>query len=110
MPAVHHMFMRLSISHCIKFTLSRDVEKNPGPSTVIDPNKTVCAPYSHGNISLFGSNAGRQCVAMSQCGLLYNYRNPITSSADLLNIMNIGNYILFFQDYKPRIFTFNRIT
>lgn len=29
-----------------KFTLSRDVEKNPGPHTVIDPNKTISAPYS----------------------------------------------------------------
>ena len=76
-----HVYKSLNhrISHC-KFTLSRDVEKNPGPSTVIDPNKTICAPYSQGNISLFGSNAGRQCVAMSLCGLLYNHRSPITSS------------------------------
>ena len=77
------------ISHC-KFTLSRDVEKNPGPST-IDCNKTICAPYSQGNVALFGSNAGRQCVAMSLCALIYNHRSPICSSIDLVNIMNIGN-------------------
>ena len=109
MPAVHHMFIRLTlnhrISHC-KFTLSRDVEKNPGPSTVIDPNKTICAPYSQGNISLFGSNDGRQCVAMSLCGLLYNYKKQITSSADLVNIMNIGNELFCaFKFTQPRIFT-----
>ena len=31
-----------------KFTLSRDVEENPGPRTVIDSNKTISAPYSQG--------------------------------------------------------------
>ena len=77
------------ISHC-KFTLSRDVETNPGPST-IDCSKTICAPYSQGNVALFGSNAGRQCVAMSLCALIYNHRSPICSSTDLANIMNIGN-------------------
>ena len=77
-------------NHC-KFTLSSDVEKNPGPSTVIDSNKTICAPYSQGNIALFGSNAGRQCVAMSLCALVYNFTSLVTSSADLKDIMNIGN-------------------
>ena len=45
------------------FSLSRDIEKNPGPS-VVDPNKTIIAPYSQGNAAIFGDNAGRQCVAM----------------------------------------------
>ena len=79
-------------SNLCKFSLSSDVEKNPGPSTVIDSNKTICAPYSQGNIALFiiGSNASRQCVAMSLCALVYNYTSPVTSSADLKDIMNIG--------------------
>ena len=77
-------------NHCT-FTLSSDVEKNPGPSTVIDSNKTICAPYSQGYIALFGSNAGRQCVAMSLCVLVYNFTSPVTSSAELKDIMNIGN-------------------
>jgi hypothetical protein len=74
-----------------KFNLSRDIENNPGPSPVIDPSKTIHAPYSQGNITLFGLNARRQCVAMSLCALIYNHRNSITSPIDLVNIMNIGN-------------------
>ena len=82
-------------NHC-KFTLSSDLEKNPGPSTVIDSNKTICAPYSQGNIALSGSNAGHQCVAMSLCALVYNFTSPVTSSADLKDIMNIGNELYSF--------------
>ena len=78
------------INYC-KFTLSRDIEKNPGPPTVIDSNKTICAPYSQGNIALFGLNAGRQCVAMSLCALIYKHRSSIISSEDLVKIMNLGN-------------------
>lgn len=76
------------INHC-KFNLSKDVETNPGPP--IDPTKTIQAPYSQDNVLLFGSNAGTQCVAMSLMSLVYNHKNGITSSVDLVNIMNIGN-------------------
>ena len=31
----------------------KDVEKSAGPYTIINPNKTICAPYSQGNIALF---------------------------------------------------------
>ena len=68
--------------------LSNDIEKNPGP---IDHTKTIQAPYSQGYVELFGQNAGTQCVAMSLTSLIYNYRNNIISSVDLINIMNIGN-------------------
>ena len=74
-----------------KFILSRDVEKNPGPYTVIDSNKTISAPYSQGNTAMFGPNAGRQCVAMSLSALIYNHRISISSARDLVNIMNLGN-------------------
>ena len=40
---------------------------------------------------MFGLNAGTQCVAMSLASLIYNKRNGIVSSMDLVNIMNIGN-------------------
>ena len=74
-----------------KFLLSRDVEQNPVP-TVVDPTKTIAAPYSQGNIAVFGTtNAGRQCVAMSLSALVFNFRKAITSSADLIQVMNIGN-------------------
>ena len=48
--------------------------------TVLDPTKTICAPYFQDNAQLFGLNAGRQRVAMSLCALIYNQRNPITSA------------------------------
>ena len=48
-----------------QFLLSHDIEKDPDP-TIVDPTKTISAPDSQGNISVFGTtNAGRQCVAMS---------------------------------------------
>jgi hypothetical protein len=67
-----------------------DIEKNPGP--VIDPSKTVHAPYSQGNIAVFGQTAGKQCVPMSLCALIYKFcKASITNPADLIQIMNIGN-------------------
>ena len=54
-----------AVKYC-EFKLSRDIEKNPGLTPVyIDPFKTVAAPYSQGYESIFGQNAGQQCVAMS---------------------------------------------
>lgn len=51
----------------------------------------VCAPYSQGNVEIFGLNAGKQCVAMSCCALIYNTIKPITDSVHLTEIMTIGN-------------------
>ena len=77
--------------NCCKFNLSRDIEKNPGP-TYIDPSKTIHAPYSQGDVNVFSSNAGWQCVGMSLCALIYNYSNvSITDSGDLIQIMHLGN-------------------
>ena len=74
-----------------KTLLSTDIEKNPGPG-IVDPSKTIAAPYSQGNIEVFGAtNAGTQCVAMSLSALVFNFRHAITSSADLFQVMNIGN-------------------
>ena len=70
--------------------LSGDIETNPGP-IVVDPSKTICAPYSQGNSLVFGSNAGKQCVAMSLIALLLDSINSIRSSSDLGEIMNVGN-------------------
>ena len=51
----------------------------------------IKAPYGQDNVTLFGLNAGSQCVAMSLTALIYNHRNTIVSSRDLQNVMNIGN-------------------
>ena len=70
--------------------LSGDIETNPGPF-VVDPSKTIHAPYSQGNSLVFGSNAGKQCVAMSLIAILFDFINSIRSSSDLKEIMNVGN-------------------
>lgn len=72
-PAV---FTSLSqrVNYC-KILLSTDIERNPGPG-IVDPTKTIAAPYSQGNVEIFGTaNAGTQCVAMSLSALVFNFRN-----------------------------------
>lgn len=74
--------------------LANEVEAKPGPG-IVDPTKTIAAPYSQqsqGNVEVLGAaNAGTQYVAMFLSALVYNLRNLITSSADLVQIMNNGN-------------------
>lgn len=55
--------------HCMNYKLCNDIEKNPCPSIqyFVDPSKTIKAPYSQGNIMVFGENAGQQSLAMSLC-------------------------------------------
>ena len=70
------------VNYC-KLILCGDIETNPGP-TFNNPGKTIHAPYSQGNVDIFGENAGRQCVPMSLCSLIYFYRNSsICDSSDL---------------------------
>ena len=55
--------------------LSNNIEENPGPvniAEIVDPRYTVHADFNQGNQSLFGLNAGKQCVAMSRYAILYN--------------------------------------
>ena len=76
-----------------KLMLCGDIEINPGP-VFNNPVKTIHAPYSQGNTEIFGENAGRQCVPMSLCSLIYLYRNnSICDSSDLVDIMNLGNQL-----------------
>ncbi|CAH3109579.1 unnamed protein product [Porites lobata] len=62
-----------SLNHRVnfgQFKLCTDIEKNPGPSVYVDATKTIHAPYCQGNVTVFGENAGQQCVAMSLCALI----------------------------------------
>ncbi|CAB4005683.1 ATP-dependent DNA helicase PIF1 [Paramuricea clavata] len=55
--------------------LANDVEENPGPVNIyniVDHSFTVPADFNQGNISMFGINAGKQCVAMSIYAIVYN--------------------------------------
>ncbi|KAJ7376898.1 hypothetical protein OS493_031777 [Desmophyllum pertusum] len=63
---------------------NNDIEINIGRN-VIDSSKTICAPYSQGDTSVFGRNAGTQCVAMSLSAILYNFSHSIKSSSDLVD-------------------------
>ena len=74
------------------FKLCNDIETNPGPPIPhVNPILTIKAPYSQGDITIFGANAGHQCVAMSLCALVYYRIKGIKSSNDLVQIMNMGN-------------------
>ena len=72
----HKILSQLLISHtqttiCIVFVplllrWANDIEESPGPTVydIVDPNKTISADFSQGNIRKFKENAGKQCVAM----------------------------------------------
>ena len=48
------------------------MEENPGPTIndFVDCSYTIHASFNQGN-NLFGSNAGKQCVAMSLSAIVY---------------------------------------
>ena len=52
--------------------LSNDMEENPGPTIhdIVDCSYTIHASFNQGN-NLFGSNAGKQCVAISLSAIVY---------------------------------------
>ena len=68
---------------------------NPGPSVYVDAAKTVNASYCQGNVTVFGENAGQQCVAGSLCALIYSKVTKITSVDDMTQIMIVGILIIF---------------
>ncbi|CAH3022361.1 unnamed protein product, partial [Porites evermanni] len=72
--------------------LCTDIEKNPGPSGYVDATKTIHAAYCQRNVTVFGENAGQQCVAlpMSLCALIYSKITKITSVDDMTQIMMVG--------------------
>ena len=82
-----------SLNHRVnfgQFKLCTDSEKNPGPSVYVDATKTIYAPYCQGNVTVFGENAGQQCVAMSLCTLIYGKITKITSVDDMTQVMIAG--------------------
>ena len=70
-----------------RFKLCTDIEKNLGPSVSVDATKIIHAPYCQGNVTVFGENAGQQCVAMSPCALIYS-KIKITSVDDVTQIIS----------------------
>ena len=79
-----------------KFKLcTADIEKNPGPSVYVDATKTIRAPYCQRNVTVFGENAGQQCVAMSLCALIYSKIAKITLLDDMTQIYDCWYSIIF---------------
>ena len=73
-----------------QFKLCTDIEKNLGPSVYVDATRTIHAPNCQGNVTVFGENAGQQCVAMSLCALIYSKKTKITSVGNMTQIMIFG--------------------
>ena len=80
-----------------QFKLCTDIdrEKNPGPSVYVDATKTIHAPYCQGNVTVFGENAGQQCVAMSLWALIYNKTTKIPSLDDMTTQIMIVDIQLY---------------
>ena len=60
---------------------------------LVDSRKTIKAPYSQGDVVVFGLNAGQQCVVMSLWALIYTNMKGIGNPNDLKQIMHIGNQL-----------------
>ena len=57
----------------------------------VDPRKIIKAPYSQGDVVVFGQNAGQQCVLMSLCASIYHSMKGIGNPNELKQIMHIGS-------------------
>ena len=57
----------------------------------VDPRKTIKAPYSQGDVVVFGQNARQQCVVMSLCASIYHSMKGIGNFNELKQIMHIGS-------------------
>ena len=90
------------VANYCNYKLNRDIEKNPGPPTHVDPNKTIVASYSQGNELVFEQNAGQQCVAMSLCFFISNDTQGISPANDLVQIMNIGSQLYSSMSWLAR--------
>ena len=77
--------------------LSNDVEENPGPAIndIVDCSYTIHASFNQGN-NLFGSNAGKQCVAMSLSAIVYKEIKSvnISNQTTLNTIMVCGDNLV----------------
>ena len=75
--------------------LSNDVEENPGRSIndIVDCSYTIHSNFNQGS-DVFGSNAGKQCVAMSLSAIAYKEIKSVNiwDQASLHTIMVCGDW------------------
>ena len=79
----------------MKRVLSDDIELNPGPG-FFSCLRTVKGDFHQGNVSLFGNNSGKQCVAMSLTAIVHN--TAVQScyawrSVDITYILRTGDWL-----------------
>ena len=84
---------RLYITLLIR--LANDVEMNPGPFFIVNWSKTVKADLHQGEVSLFGRNAGKQCVAMCLTAIVYNCKSNASWCTNKLNEVLIQGNVLY---------------
>ena len=67
-----------------------DIETNPGPSNF---HKVVLASFNQGNVTIFGPQAGTQCMYMASTALLYSHLKLPRDweKSDLDAILKLGN-------------------
>jgi hypothetical protein len=61
----------------------------------VDSSKTVTADYHQGDVSLFGRNAGKQCVAMCLTAVVCNCKSNVSWCRDRLNEILIQGNVLY---------------
>ena len=57
----------------------------------MDSRKTIKAPYSQGDVIVFGQNPAQQYVPMSLCVFIYHNMKGIGNPDELKQIMHIGS-------------------
>ena len=95
------------INYC-KFKLSSDIKKNPGP--IVDPSKTIRAPYSQGNFRVFRQNAGQQCLCDEFEFFHIHNNGRIYCPNDLIQIMDVGNQLYSRLAHSAAFFAVGRVT
>ena len=76
----------------------------------VDPRKTIKAPYSQGDVVVFGQNARQQCAVMSLCASIYRSMKGISNPNELKQIMHIGSKLYSSLSQLSIIFTASRFT
>ena len=63
-------FLSVALYIGIILVTSGDIETNPGP---INLRQVVLASFNQGNVTIFGPQAGTQCMYMASTAILYSY-------------------------------------
>ena len=97
-----HLFKPFSgiAKYLAKIVMSVKTHRDSCRSHMVVRTFSLCKCYKTNSCSIrsrkrcvIGGNAGRQCVAMSLCALVYSKKRKITSFDDIIQIMIVGNQL-----------------